>query len=277
MVSINPLDVFLWTLRRNEKDVVNLYNALSPVMQLATDGTMLNFGYWDKEHSDPLSAQQNLCSYFAKLAELQTAKKIIDVGSGLSAPAIFWRNNNENLSITCVNINYQQLLHSGSQKNIEFVNSSSTKLPFSKNSVDRVLALESGQHFKPFSKFISESKRVLSDSGLLVLAIPITVNASSISKLGILKLTWSSEHYTLDNIREMIISEGFRISEEKLIGSDVYEPLADYYIQNRTRLKESILKEYSPYVEKILFKSLQKMKKTSQEKFIDYALLKCHL
>lgn len=277
MVSINPLDVFLWTLRRNEKDVVNLYNTLSPVMQLATGGSMLNFGYWDKEHSDPISAQQNLCSYFANLAELETARKIIDVGSGLSAPAIFWRNNYENLLITCVNINYPQLLHSGNQKNIEFVNSSSIKLPFSKNSVDRVLALESAQHFKPLSEFICESKRVLSDSGLLVLAVPITINVSSISKLGILKFTWSSEHYELDHIREMITAEGFRISEEKLIGTDVYEPLADYYIENRIRLKESILKEYSPYLEKILFKSLQKMKKISQEKIIDYALLKCHL
>ena len=26
----------LWTFRRNENDVVNLYNTLSPVMQLAT-------------------------------------------------------------------------------------------------------------------------------------------------------------------------------------------------------------------------------------------------
>ncbi|GBL42160.1 hypothetical protein EMGBD3_15280, partial [Nitrosarchaeum sp.] len=37
----------------------------------------------------------------------------------------------------------------------------STKLPFSDNSVDRVLALESSQHFKPLKDFISESKRIL--------------------------------------------------------------------------------------------------------------------
>ena len=276
MVSINPLDVFLWTLRRNEKDVVNLYSTLSPIMQLATGGSMLNFGYWDKENSDPISAQKNLCSYFGNLAELKTAKKIIDVGSGLSAPAIFWRDNYENLSINCVNINFSQLQHSGSQKNIEFVNSSSTKLPFSANSVDRVLALESAQHFKPFSEFVSESKRVLSDSGILVLAIPITINTSNISKLGILKFTWSSEHYSLNHVRNSLTSGGFTISEEKLIGPNVYDPLADYYLQNRNQLKELILKQYSPYVEKILFKSLQKMKKASQEKIIDYALLKCH-
>jgi len=277
LVSINPLDVFLWTLRRNEKDVVKLYNTLSPVMQLATGGSMLNFGYWTDENTDPVSAQKNLCSYFAKMAELESAKTIVDVGSGLSAPAIFWRNNFENLSIYCVNINYSQLRYSGSQRNIEFVNSSSTKLPFSNNSVDRVLALESAQHFKPFSEFISESKRVLSDSGLLVLAIPVTVSTSSISKLGILKFTWSSEHYSLEQIRHMITLGGFTISEEKLIGSSVYDPLADYYLQKRNQLKELILKQYSPYVETLLFKSIQKMKKASKEKIIDYILLKCRL
>ena len=277
MVSINPLDVFLWTLRRNEKDVVNLYNTLSPVMQLATGGSMLNFGYWDNENSDPISAQENLCSYFGKIAELESAKTVIDVGSGLSAPAIFWQDNFDNLSINCVNINYSQLLHSGNQKNIEFVNSSSTKLPFSENSVDRVLALESAQHFKPISEFISESKRVLSNSGLLVLAIPITMSNSSTSKLGILKFTWSSEHYSLDHIRNLITQGGFCISEEKLIGSSVYDPLADYYLQKRNQIKELILQQYPQYVETILFKSLQKMKKASKEKIIDYAIFKCHL
>ena len=277
LVSINPLDVFLWTLRRNEKDVVKLYKTLTPVMQLATGGTMLNFGYWNNENSEPISAQKNLCSYFAKMAELETAKTIIDVGSGLSAPAIFWRNHFENLSIYCVDINYSQLLYSGSQRNIKFVNSSSTKLPFSKNSIDRVLALESAQHFKHFSEFISESKRVLSDSGLLVLAIPVTVNTSSISKLGILKFTWSSEHYSLEQIHHMITLGGFTITEEKLIGSSVYDPLADYYFQKRNQLKELILQQYSTYVETLLFKSIQKMKKASKEKIIDYTLLKCHL
>jgi len=277
LISINPLDIFLWTLRRNEKDVVNLYNTLSPVMQLATGGSMLNFGYWNDENSDPISAQKNLCSYFAKMAELETAKTIIDVGSGLSAPAIFWRNNFQNLSINCVNINHSQLLYSGSQRNIEFINSSSTKLPFSKNSIDRVLALESAQHFKPISEFISESKRVLSDSGLLVLAIPVTINTSSISKLGILKFTWSSEHYSLEQIRHVITLGGFTISEEKLIGPSVYDPLADYYLQKRNQLKELILQQYPQYVETLLFKSIKKMKKASKEKIIDYVLLKCHL
>ena len=277
MISINLFDVFFWTFRRNEKDIVNLYTTLSPIMQLATGGSMLNFGYWSPKHTDPISAQNNLCTIFGNLAELSSGKNVVDVGSGLSAPSKLWRDNFSNLCLYCVNINYKQLVFSGKQKNIELINSTSTKLPFTSDSVDRVLALESAQHFKPLSDFISESKRILTKSGLLVMAIPIIIGNSSIGKLGLLKFTWSSEHYGLDTVKEFVESGGFTISEEKLIGESVYEPMANYYIENRTRLKKSILEKYPSYIEKILYKSILKMKKASEQKIIDYVILKCIL
>jgi len=277
LISINPIDVFLWTFRKNEKDVVNLYNTLSPVMQIATGGSMLNFGYWSTNHSDPISAQENLCDVFGNLSELSTAKNVIDVGSGLSAPSKLWRDSYPNLNLYDVNINFQQLKFLKHEKNIEFLNSTSTKLPFANNSVDRVLALESAQHFRPLGDFISESKRVLTKSGFLVMAVPITLKNSSLSRLGLLKFTWSSEHYGLDYLKNLISSNGFKIIDETLIGTNVYDPLADYYVQNRTSLRNKILQHYPAYMEKILYKSLLKMKKASEEKIIDYVLLKCIL
>ena len=277
MIPINPFDVFLWTFRKNEKDVINLYNTLSPVMQIATGGTMLNFGYWSTKHKDPISAQENLCNVFGDLSELSTAKNAIDVGSGLSAPSKLWRDTYPELKLYDVNINFKQLTFSKYQENIQFINSSSTKLPFINNSVDRVLALESAQHFKPLDDFIVESKRVLTPSGLLVMAVPITVGDSSLGKLGLLKFTWSSEHYSLNYLKNLLISNGFKIIDEKLIGSNVYDPLADYYIENRKTLSNNILEQYPGYMEKILYKSLLKMKKASEEKIIDYVLLKCVL
>ena len=277
MVSINPLDVLLWTFRRNEKDVVKLYTTLSPVMQLATGGSMLNFGYWSSNCIDPISAQNNLCMVFGELAELSSGKHAVDIGSGLSAPSMLWRDTFPNLRLDCVNINFKQLSFSGSQKNIEFINSTSTNLPYADNSVDRVLALESAQHFKPLTDFIIESKRILMKNGLFILAVPVTLGPSSFKKLGLLKFTWSSEHYDLDYLKNLLILHGFSISSEKLIGSYVYDPLADYYVNNRTSLKKLILKNYPGYVENILYKSIQKMKKASQERVIDYVLLKCTL
>ena len=277
MISINPFDVFFWTFRRNEKDVINLYSTLSPVMQLATGGSMLNFGLWSSKYTDPISAQNNLTTFFGNLADLSSANHAIDVGSGLSAPSKLWRDLFPSLNLYCVNINRKQLLFSGPQKKIEFVNATSTKLPFSNNSVDRVLALESAQHFKPLPDFILESKRVLIKDGLLVIAMPIRNQNSSFGNLGLLKFTWSSEHYTLNYLKEIIDTCGFSICDEKLIGSYVYDPLADYYVENRISLQQSILQNYPKYVENILFKSIQKMKTSSEKKIIDYVLLKCRL
>jgi len=223
-------------------------------MQLATGGSMLNFGCWSPKHTDPISAQNNLCMIFGNLAELSSGKNAVDVGSGSSSPSKLWRDNFSNLHLHCVNINFKQLVFSGKQKNIEFINSTSTKLPFASDSVDRVLALESAQHFKPLSDFIYESKRILTKNGLLVLAIPVT-NNSSIGKLGLLKFTWSSEHYSIDYLKNLISSVGFSICDEKLIGSNVYDPLANYYLEHRTQLRKSILKNYPQYVENILFKN----------------------
>ena len=246
-------------------------------MQLATGGSMLNFGYWMENTREPITAQENLCSYFGKLAELENAKTVVDVGSGLSAPAIFWRNNYDKLNLFCVNVNYDQLSFSGPQRNLEFLNSTSTKLPFSDNSVDRVLALESSQHFKPLKEFISESKRILKSDGILALALPVTLPGVSFVKLGILKFTWSSEHYGLEHVRETVTSGGFIITDEKLIGKNVYEPLANYYVEHRDELKKSILQKYPKYVEKILYTSILKMKNASEQKIIDYVVLKCRI
>jgi ubiquinone/menaquinone biosynthesis C-methylase UbiE len=246
-------------------------------MQLATGGSMLNFGYWMENTIEPIFAQENLCSYFGKLAELENAKNVVDVGSGLSAPAIFWRNNYEKLNLFCVNVNYDQLSFSGPQRNLEFLNSTSTKLPFSDRSVDRVLALESSQHFKPLKDFISESKRILKSDGILALALPVTLPGVSFVKLGILKFTWSSEHYGLEHVRETVMSCGFTITDEKLIGKNVYEPLANYYVEHRDELKKSILQKYPKYVEKILYTSILKMKNASEQKIIDYVVLKCRI
>ena len=270
----------LWTFRRNENDVVNLYNTLSPVMQLATGGNMLNFGYWHKDDTSPIDAQNRLCTKIAQLTELDSTNTLLDVGSGLSSPSMMWSRLYPSISILCLNINYNQLQLAKQTLNknrvnsmINVINSTATKFPLPSNSMERIIALESAQHFKPFHNFISESYRVLKNDGILTFAIPVTTKNSNM-KLGILSLTWSSEHYSEDFIISKTC-EKFRITKKIKIGSNVFEPLTDYYVKNRQILRKNILTTYPSYVENILFKSLLKMKKVSHEKLIDYLLIKC--
>ena len=273
--------MFLWTFRRNENDVVNLYNTLSPVMQLATGGNMLNFGYWEDNDISPITAQNRLCDITGSMAELNSAKSLLDIGSGLSSPAMKWSSLYPNIEISCINTNYDQLQVAKTllkEKSLHYqiygINSTSTMLPFVKNSVDRIIALESAQHFKPFENFIFESNRIIKKNGILTFAIPVTTKNVNLKKLGILAFTWSSEHYSEDFILD-VASKKFHIVKKIQIGSHVFEPLADYYIKNRKKLRRIILMQYPTYVENILFKSILKMKSMSREKLIDYLLIKC--
>ena len=271
---INPVDLLLWTFRRNENDIVKLYDALSPIMEISTDGNMLNFGYWDDSTSHPIDAQKRLCHMIGDLAEISSADVIADIGSGILGPAKIWSSQYPSLQVSSVNINFSQL-SSVDSDNILKLNSTARMLPFADSSLDRIIALESAQHFKPIGDFISESNRVLKDDGILALAIPTAIDNSNLRNLGILKFTWSSEHYSQKQIIDEISQNGFDIVESNNIGKNVYSPLAEYYINNRDDLRKKILTRYSKYVEKILFESMKKMQSSSEKGLIDYLMLKC--
>ena len=293
MKLINPIDALLWGIRRNQRDVINLYSSLSPLMSITTGSDMLNFGYWSDGIKNPIKAQENLCNIIGKLAELESAKTLLDVGSGLSSPAMFWKNEYPLLEIYCININYPHLIFANKlkeqffiQKNINknfksdisLFNSTAIKLPFNKESIDRIIALESAQHFKPFIEFIKDVKHVLKKEGIFIIAIPVITNLLSpiqnLVKLGILSFTWASEHYVLNDILEMLSYENFKIIEILNIGPLVYTPLSEYYIKNRKILLKRITSEYGSLLEYILFKSLVKMNKLSKAKIIDYVIIK---
>ncbi len=282
MNNPNPFDVILWTLRRSEGDVVNLYNYLSGLMQISTGGNFLNFGYWNETTKNPVDAQSNLCDIVGNMAQLTDAKNILDVGSGFSEPALLWKKNYPDMDITCLNINSNQLKSASKISyergyKINLLNSTATKIPLVNESCDRIIALESAQHFKPIHEFISEAKRVLKKGGFAIIAIPVLLKPTKMDflKIGILKFTWSSEHYDLETVKKTINDAGLNIIETQLIGSKVYSPLADYYIRNHEFLRSKILKKYPFYVEKILFKSMLKIKEAARDQTIEYALVKC--
>src|SRR5918994_5855678 len=322
----NPLNPILWTARRSEHDVISLYNYLSGLMRIITKDYFLNFGYWNKGINSPREAQRRLCSLIADVSDLYSARTVLDIGSGFSVPAIYWKSLFDSLNIVCVDVNLRQLKfgvslqddlkekkitfplskdntkesksslelklpHSEDAEKLSFVNATSTALPFADNSVDRIIALESALHFRPISEFFMESNRVLEKNGIFVTAMPVIRNQERLRggnnifsgmmslislffKLGVLKFSWMSEHYDLDFIKSQMSNAGFQSKETKLIGPHVYEPLSKYYIQNREKLQHAISKEYPSYVEKILYTSILKMNELSEERVIDYVIIR---
>jgi len=244
------------------------------MMEVSTGGDMLNFGYWGVSTSTPFDAQKQLCQMIGEMAEISSADIIADIGSGILGPAKIWSSQHPSLKISSVNVNFSQL-SSVDSGNISKVNSTARMLPFANFSLDRIIALESAQHFKPLGDFISESNRVLNDDGILAVAIPTAIDDSSLRNLGILKFTWSSEHYSEKHVMEKISQNGFEVIESIDIGKNVYSPLAEYYFNNREEMRKKILTRYSKYVEKILFESMKKMQSSSNDGLIGYLMLKC--
>jgi SAM-dependent methyltransferase len=292
---------FFSLFRRNENDVKSIYDTFSDLMTIGTGGSFLNFGYWDKNTFDPLQAQLNLTLKLSSFGSFFESDYILDVGGGYCAPALSWLTEYPLLKVISINISGRQLLiaknnlrkerlgldtsfnlnmNNDFEKRLCLLESTSTLLPIMSKSMDRIVAFESAQHFKPLKNFILESNRILKDSGLLVIAIPIIKKennlryVSDLLNLGILKLTWASEHYTLDSVKNDLSYGGFSIREVELIGSEVYIPLADYFIKNRERLIKIITSRYPKFVGKILNRSMLKMRSASENGFIDYALIK---
>jgi len=280
---------------------VNVYDTFSNLMRIATGGKLLNFGYWTKDITNPLQAQIQLTKLFGIYGSFENAQTLLDVGSGFSIPALHWIHSYSNLKIYCLNISLKQLksansdmdrIHHSKDVNLDLsstrnlgnrifhINSTSTSIPIRNESVDRIAAFESAQHFKPIAHFIRESKRILKNSGQLIMALPVITNKSNLMpfsksyNLGILAVTWASEHYSVNMLESLLLSDDFELSNIEYIGGKIYGPLADFYIKNRDRLKSEITKEYPKFLEIILYKSMVKMKLESDRNFIDYVLIK---
>lgn len=273
-------DLLLWTFRRSERDVVRMYDYLSDMMRLAAGGSMLNFGCGAPPGAGgrytPAGAQGDLCAEFAGLARLGPGQVVVDVGSGYGSPAAAWCDAHRPLRIVCVNTNLGQLRGSERRPEAGRANASAAFLPLRDGSADRVLAFESAQHFRPLSAFAGEARRVLRPGGIMALALPVMARggAAETARLGLLALTWSSEHYSADAVLSAV-GDGFAVLERRMIGPRVYGPLADYYAANRAAMRERILQRYPGYVEGILHRSLARMKAVSDGGVIDYMMVAC--
>ena len=192
-----------------------------------------------------------------------------------SAPAAQWRSEYGPIEIFSINTSLEQL--SSSAPGSPRINSTATALPVGASSVDRILAFESAQHFRPLGGFLSESFGILRDGGCLALAIPVMAGDGfhSLTRLGLLSMTWPSEHYSEDYVLSQIEDAGFDTDSVEKIGPMVYDPLADYYEQTRPMIRKSILGSYPGYVEKILHRSIMKMRDVSEKGVIDYLLVLC--
>lgn len=267
-----------------------MYNeTITSLVKLANGGHTLNRGYWNSNTNNPLQAQAELCTLIGKLGDFYSARRLVDIGSGLSDPAFHWKATYDSLNIISLDVN-TNLLKTALDRNrniaynknncISFINATGTTLPFANNSVSRIVSLETIQFFKPLLFFIQECKRVLEPDGTFVIATPIKTKKirsvlADMTTFSILSLIFSSDNYEKDYLLSVIRNNGFAIDEVLSIGSQVFEQGADYYVRNRNGLREKIVNEYPSFLETMLYRSILRTKQVYRKGLIDYLLIRC--
>lgn len=255
------LDMVPWVLRRSGRDVVRMYDSLSAIMRLATGGTMLNFGYWERGDG-PAEAQRRMAMKAADLAGLGPGQTVVDAGCGYGEPARMWDSERGPLRVLRADINPAHAAGG--------ICADAQHMPLRGSCADAVIALESAQHFGRLARFFSESRRVLRPRGRLVLAVPVVSGPG----LGLLRATWPSHRHGAGRVQEQLRA-GFSVESVERAGSRVYAPLWEHYESNRESISGRILSHYPAYVERILHASLRSMAKAAERGAIDYLVISC--
>jgi ubiquinone/menaquinone biosynthesis C-methylase UbiE len=145
------------------------------------DWSLMNFGYAPSPNEPPLILHPSdeinrfpiqLYHYAAIKAEVQ-GKIILEVGSGRGGGAAYIKKYLQPQSITGVDIAMNAVKRANDYfggNGIDFVQGNAEKLPFSNDSFDVVINIESSHTYGSMQQFLAEVKRVLRSGGYLLLA-----------------------------------------------------------------------------------------------------------
>lgn len=107
--------------------------------------------------------------------------------------------------------------------NIPLIRAVSENLPFGDKNFDMVLLLSTLQHVSNQDKTLSEIKRVLKDTGLLLLSVPMNRSISSLF-IKSRKPEYFTKDFDLRELEKVVTESGFEILKER--GSGFFPPLA---------------------------------------------------
>lgn len=131
-----------------------------------------NLGYWSKG-LDYDEACEQLALKLSEHAQLNSTQTVLSAGCGFGEECALWKEKYDLNKIVGINLSSVQLDVARTQfSSLEqnFIKANVTSMPFSADSFDRVLALESAMHFDTKLNFMKESYRVLKPGGAIAIA-----------------------------------------------------------------------------------------------------------
>ena len=148
---------------------------------IAAFRTHIHWGYWEKPDQadgsleDFAAAAEALSLRLLTYTQLQNGYHLLDAGCGFGGTINLINNRYQNVNLTGININQEQVERATSQVKpqgnnaIAFVCGNACQLPFEDNAFDVVTAVECIFAFPSRKQFFQEVMRVLKPGGRLVL------------------------------------------------------------------------------------------------------------
>jgi ubiquinone/menaquinone biosynthesis C-methylase UbiE len=201
-------------------------------------GRHVHWGYWedpqqaDGSAEDYARAAEALCWQVLQAAGAHDGLRILDVGCGFGGTIASLNERFSSLDLVGVNIDprqlerARQLVRSGNDNRIRFVEADACELPFPAQSFDVVLAIECIFHFPSRVAFLKEASHVLAAGGLLAISdfIPASQHLNALKQYGTGMDEATRQSYgsvdilcPIEQYQQLAASAGLHLTQSKII------------------------------------------------------------
>jgi erythromycin 3''-O-methyltransferase len=233
-----------------EERIRKFYDIVSARPLLTKTTHYMNMGFWRDGARSLDDACEAMAGFMGDFGQFSRDDRILDAGCGFGDQDIYWATQHRPRSITGVNISEIQVDYARRKiKELDLDDqitihlASATDLPFPDESFDKVVALESAQHFGTREDFFREAYRVLRPGGHIYMADIIPMPGTAISNFAVKAMSLNKDNlYARDTYEQILRNAGFAGTVVTSIRDSVLVPFKRY--MDRTAANAPLMERF---------------------------------
>ncbi|MDD2558034.1 MAG: methyltransferase domain-containing protein [Desulfuromonadaceae bacterium] len=192
-------------------------------------GGTLNFGCWDPDIHNLYAAQRRLFEIFTQmLVPLSSGERGLEIGCGMGGNSTRLCQEYP-VSMVAMDISPYQLEYArnraqscGCGERIQHVHGSALAMPFSSDSFDFSICIESTFHYHDLPSFVAEQARILKPGAKGIIA---DITCEDNSKV---RFRRGNFFYSVATMERLLQQNGLELLELKRIGPRVFSPIYQF-------------------------------------------------